>query len=107
MSEFSKREKTFEDKFAHDEGLKFKAHARRNRYLGQWAAEKMGLQGDAAKAYGDEIIKTDLQEPGDEDVFRKLRADFDKAGVAITDHQIRREMDEKLKQAIEEIKAGK
>jgi hypothetical protein len=107
MSEFSKREKTFEDKFAHDQDLKFKAYARRNRLLGQWAAEKLGLKAEAAKAYADEVIKADLKEPGHEDVFRKLRGDFDKKGVALSDHQIRREMEEKLKQAMEEIQAGR
>lgn len=107
MSEFSKREKTFEDKFAHDEDLKFKAHARRNRLLGEWAAEKLGFAGDAAKAYVGEVIKADLEEPGEEDVFRKIRGDFDKKGVALSDHQIRREMEEKLRQAMEEIQAGK
>jgi hypothetical protein len=107
MSEFSKREKTFEDKFAHDQELKFKAYARRNRLLGEWAAEKLGLRDEAARAYADEVIKADLKEPGEEDVFRKLRSDFDKSGVALSDHQIRREMKEKLKQAVEEIQAGR
>jgi hypothetical protein len=107
MSEFDRRKKAFEDKFAHDQDLKFKALARRNRLLGLWAAEKLGLQGEAAQAYAQEVIKADLQEPGEEDVFRKLRADFDKAGVALSDHQIRREMEERLNEAIEQVKAGK
>lgn len=107
MSEFDRRKKTFEDKFAHDQDLKFRALARRNRLLGLWAAEKLGLQGEAAQAYAQEVIKADLQEPGEEDVFRKLRADFDKAGVALSDHQIRREMEERLNEAIEQVKAGK
>lgn len=107
MSEFSKREKTFEEKFAHDEELKFKAHARRNKLLGLWAAGKMGLEGKAAEAYAAEVVKADLEEPGDEDVFRKLRADFDAKGVALSDHQIRREMQERLNEAIEQIQSGR
>lgn len=106
MSWFGKREKSFEDKFAHDEQLKFKAMARRNRLLGLWAAELMGLTGEKAKAYADDLVKADLAEPGDEDVFRKLRADFDAKGVKISDHQIRREMDDKLRTAMEQIQKG-
>ena len=88
MTTFEEREKGFERKFAHDEELKFKATARRNKLLGLWAAEKMGLSGDAAQAYAREVIKADLLEPGDEDVFRKLRSDFDARGVEQSDHQI-------------------
>ena len=92
MTTFEDREKGFERKFAHDEELKFKATARRNKLLGLWAAEKMGLAGDAAQAYAREVIKADLAEPGEEDVFRKMRADFDAQGVEQSDHQIRRMM---------------
>ena len=92
MAGFEDREKGFERKFAHDEELKFKATARRNRLLGLWAAEQMGITGDAAQTYAREVIKADLVEPGEEDVFRKIRSDFDAKGVSQSDHQIRRKM---------------
>jgi hypothetical protein len=100
MTTFEEREKGFERKFAHDEELKFKATARRNKLLGLWAAEKMGLTGDEAQAYAREVIKVDLAEPGEEDVFRKLRADFDAKGVTESDHQIRRMMGELMGEAV-------
>jgi hypothetical protein len=103
MTTFEEREKGFERKFAHDEELKFKAMARRNKLLGLWAAEKMGLSGDAAQAYAREVIKADLMEPGDEDVFRKLRSDFDARGVEQSDHQIRRMMADLMDQAMVQI----
>ena len=87
MANFEEREKGFERKFAHDEELKFRATARRNRLLGLWAAEQMGLTGDDAQAYAREVVKADLAEPGEEDVFRKIRADFDATGVGQSDHQ--------------------
>src|SRR5688572_621623 len=90
MTTFEERQKGFERKFAHDEELKFKATARRNRLLGLWAAEQMGLGGDDAKDYARQVVKADLAEPGEEDVFRKIRADFDAKGVGQSDHQIRR-----------------
>ena len=92
MASFEDREKGFERKFAHDEELKFRATARRNKLLGLWAAEQMGITGDAAQAYAREVIKADLVEPGEEDVFRKIRSDFDAKGVSQSDHQIRRKM---------------
>jgi hypothetical protein len=103
MTTFEEREKGFERKFAHDQELKFKATARRNKLLGLWAAEKMGLSGDAAQAYAREVIKADLAEPGDEDVFRKLRRDFDARGVEQSDHQIRRIMADLMDQAMVQI----
>ena len=105
MTTFEEREKGFERKFVHDEELKFKATARRNRMLGLWAAERLGLAGDAAQAYAREVIKVDLAEPGDEDVFRKLRTDFDAKGVIESDHQIRRMMSEMMSQAVAQIEA--
>ena len=106
MTTFDKREEGFEKKFAHDEELRFKATARRNKLLGMWAAEKLGLAGPAAEAYAKEVVVADFEESGDNDVFRKLRKDFDDKGVAQSDHQIRRTMDELLEQAIAQIKAG-
>ncbi|MGZ8416842.1 MAG: DUF1476 domain-containing protein [Methyloceanibacter sp.] len=105
MTNFEEREKGYERKFAHDEELKFKATARRNRLLGLWAAEQMGITGDAAQAYAREVIKADLAEPGEEDLFRKLRADFDAKGVGVSDHQIRRQMAELMGQAVSQIEA--
>lgn len=97
------RKDAFENKFAHDEELLFKAGARRNKLLGLWAAEKLGKTGEDADAYAKEVIVADFEEPGHEDVFRKVRADFDAAGVDQSDHQIRRTMEELLAQAIQEI----
>ncbi len=103
MSTFDDREKGYENKFAHDEELRFKAYARRNKLLGLWAAEKLGLSGQEAEAYAAEVVKADLNEPGDEDVFRKIRADFDAKKVDQSDHQIRRTMEELLNKALEQI----
>ncbi len=103
MTTFEDREKGFERKFAHDEELKFKATARRNKLLGLWAAAKMGLSGDAAQAYAREVIKADLLGPGEEDVFRKLRGDFDARGVEQSDHQIRRMMADLMGEAMLQI----
>lgn len=103
MSTFDKRQEGFEKKFAHDEALKFKAAARRNKLLGLWAAEKLGLSGAEAEAYAKSVIMADLQEAGDDDVFRKIRADFDAKPVEQSDHQIRRTMDELMATAIDQI----
>lgn len=77
MATFEDRQRGFESKFARDDELRFKATSRRNRLLGLWAAEKLGKQGDEADLYAREVIRADMQEAGDEDVFRKLRGDFD------------------------------
>ncbi|MFG1370926.1 DUF1476 domain-containing protein [Xanthobacter oligotrophicus] len=106
MTTFDKREEGFEKRFALDEESRFKAVARRNKKLGLWAAQLLGLSGEAAEAYAKEVVVADLQEAGDEDVFRKLRGDFDAKGVDVSDHQIRRNMDEFLAQASAEVKAG-
>ena len=104
MTTFDKREEGFEKKFAVDQELKFKANARRNRLLGLWAASKLGLSGPEADAYAKEVVVADFEEAGEDDVFRKIRKDFDAAGVEQSDHQIRRTMDELMAQAIEQIK---
>ena len=106
MSSFDKRKESFESKFAHDEALKFKATARRNKLLGLWAAEKMGITGAAADEYAKSVVKADFEEPGDEDVFRKVRRDLDAKNIEQTDHQIRRTMDELMSTAIAQIDAG-
>lgn len=104
MTTFDDREDKFEKQFAHDAALRFKAEARRNKLLGLWAAGLMGKDGEAAEAYAKEVIKADLEEAGDEDVFRKLRADFDAAGVDQSDHQIRRHMDECMEEAVKQVR---
>ena len=106
MTTFDKREDSFEKKFAHDEEMRFKAAARRNKLLGLWAAEKLGKSGADAETYARAVVAADLEEAGDEDVFRKVRKDFDAASVAQSDHQIRRTMDELMAKAIAEIRAG-
>jgi hypothetical protein len=106
MTTFDKREEGFEKKFALDEELKFKAEARRNRLLGLWAAEKLGITGDAAKDYAKEVVAADFEEAGDKDVQRKLRKDFDAKGVAIDDAQIRAQMDQLMAEAVAQVKAG-
>jgi hypothetical protein len=104
MSSMNDREKGFEKKFAMDEEQRFKATVRRNKMLGLWAAEKLGKSGEEADTYAKEVVSSDFEEAGDHDVFRKVRKDFDAAGVEQSDHQIRRTMDELLAQAIEQIK---
>jgi hypothetical protein len=106
MTTFDKREEGFEKQFAHDEDLKFKAMARRNKLLGLWAAEKMGLTGAEADAYAKEVVMSDFEEAGDHDVFRKVRKDFDAKGVVQSDDQIRQTMDQLLAQAVAQIKAS-
>jgi len=106
MTSMKDRQEGFERKFAFDEELRFKATARRNKLLGLWAAEKLGKSGADAEAYAKEVIKADFEEAGDEDVVRKLRKDFDAAGVALSDPQIRETMIELLAQAVEQVKQG-
>jgi hypothetical protein len=104
MASMKDREEGFERKFAFDEELRFKATARRNKMLGLWAAEKLGKSGADADAYAREVVNSDFEEAGDHDVFRKVRKDFDAAGVEQSDHQIRRTMDELMAQAVEAVK---
>ncbi len=106
MTTFDKREEAFEQQFAHDEELKFKATARRNKLLGLWAAEKLGLKGAEADSYALSVVMADL-EPGEHDVARKIRKDFDAKGVAQSDHQISRTMSELMAKAVADIKAGR
>lgn len=107
MSSFDKRQEGFEKKFAHDEELRFKAGARRNKLLGLWAAEKLGKTGDEAETYAKSVVAADFEEAGDDDVFRKVRKDLDAAGVDQSDHQLRRTMEELMATAIEQIRDGK
>jgi hypothetical protein len=105
MTTFDKREEGFEKKFAHDEELRFKANARRNKMLGLWAAEKLGLTGEAANAYAKDVVMSDFEEGGDHDVFKKIRKDFDAKAVTQSDQQIRSTMDDLMEKAIADIKA--
>lgn len=105
MTTFDKREEGFERKFALDEEMKFRATARRNRLLGHWAAEKLGLSGADADAYAKEVVAADFEEAGDDDVFRKIRKDFDAKKVDQSDHQIRRTMDELFAKALQQLQS--
>ena len=106
MTTFDKREEGFEKKFAMDEDLRFRAMARRNKLLGLWAAEKLGLSGAEAEAYAKAVVMADFEEAGDDDVVRKVVGDFQAANVAQSEHQVRRTMDEFLARAIAEVKSG-
>ncbi len=106
MTTFDKREEGYEKKFAHDEELLFKANARRNKLLGLWAAEKMGLSGADADAYAKTVVMADFEEAGDHDIFRKIRKDFDGKKIAMPDQDIRSVMADLLAKAIEQIKAS-
>jgi hypothetical protein len=91
---FEKRQKGFESKWAHDEELRFKVFARRNKLLGIWAAGELGFTGDASDTYAKAVVASDFEKAGDEDVFDKVRADFAAKGVAISDHVLRSKMEE-------------
>jgi len=107
MTTFDKREEGFEKKFAIDEEQKFKAEARRNRLLGLWVAEKLGLSGEAASTYAKEVVAAEFQEAGDADVVRKVMDDLKAKGVAVSEQQLRTKMGELTAQAVIEVKAGK
>lgn len=100
---FQDREKAFEDKYKHDQELQFKVEVRRNKLLGLWAAELMDLAGDTADAYAKEVISSDFDEPGDDDVLRKVLADLQGKGVDMSDHRLRKKMDELLLVAKQQI----
>ena len=105
MTTFDEREKAFEKKFAHDSEMQFKAEARRNKLLGLWAAEKMGLSGSEAEAYAKSVVLEDLKEKGDDDVFRKVKGDLEAKGVEVSDEEIRKRMRELLREAKAQIMA--
>ncbi|MEK9661239.1 MAG: DUF1476 domain-containing protein [Alphaproteobacteria bacterium] len=105
MAGFNEREKAFENKFKHDEELKFKAMARRNKLLGLWAAEKMGISGAEADAYAMEVVKADFEEAGDDDVLRKVLGDLQAKGVDASEHIVRKHMDDLLDTAVQQVSA--
>ena len=92
MSSFDDREKGFEKKFVRDEEIQFKVNAKRNKYLGEWVAEKLGKKDQNKEIYVQEVIKSDFAEPGDEDVFRKIQKDLKESGIEILDQEIRDQM---------------
>ena len=107
MTTFDKREEGFEQQFAHDEELRFKATARRNKLVALWAAEKLGLSGAEADSYALSVVMSAIENAGENDVISKIRKDFDAKGVVQSDHQISRQMSELMAKAIADIKAGK
>ena len=107
MTTFDKREEGFEKQFAHDEELKFKATARRNKMLGLWAAEKLGLRGAEADDYARAVVLAEFEQGGDSAVVAKIRRDLEAKGIAQSEHQISRTMTDLLAQAVLDIKAGR
>ena len=109
MTQFDAREKAFERKFAMDEEVAFRANARRAKLLGLWAAELMGFDDDTAQVYAIDVVKSDLEEPGEEDVYRKVKGDFEEKGVEVSEHRLRREMADLLEEAYRQVagEAGK
>ena len=105
MTTFDDRKKGFENKFAHDADLKFKSESRRNKYLAEWAAPKLGITGAAVEDYVKAVRKADLASKGDDDVLQKLKADFAAKGVNVADAEIRKVMDELLAKAVAEVEA--
>jgi len=106
MTTFDDREKAFEAKFALDQEQEFKAIARRNKMLGLWAAEKMGLSAESADQYAAAVVRADFEQPGDEDVFRKVAGDFKASGLSVSEGEIRSKIDELASIAREQIRAG-
>jgi hypothetical protein len=107
MTTFEDREKAYEKKFVLDQELKFKAEARRNKMLAEWAARKLGLTGAAIEDYIKAVRKADLAEKGDNDLFRKIRQDFDDKGVEVADEDIRKAMLDFLAEAVRQIEAAR
>lgn len=107
MTTFEDREKGYEKKFAHDAELKFKAESRRNKMLAEWAGAKLGVTGAALEDYVKEVRRADLAEKGDDDVLRKVKADFDAKGLSISEADIRAAMNEFLAKAVNDIESAK
>ena len=103
MTTFNDREKAFEDKYKHDQELQFKVEARRNKMLGLWIAEMLGKSESEAADYAKEVIASDFEEPGDDDVVRKVLGDLEKAGTDLSEHRLRKKMEELLVEAKEQV----
>ena len=104
MNKFNEREKSFEKKFVKDQELQFKIAARSNKYLAEWVSLKLGKNEEDKKEYIQEVIKADMEEAGSEDVFRKLKKDFESVSVSIDDSEIRNQMEQALSRAKEDFK---
>jgi hypothetical protein len=107
MSLFNDRKDSFEKQFAHDQELRFKATARRNKLMGLWVAERLGKTGPDAEAYAKTVVAADFEEPGDADVIRKVRQDLEGAGKTVDEAELGSKMQQLLAQAVEDIKAGR
>ena len=105
MPAFDQRERDFENKYKHAEQLRFKVQARRNRLLGEWAGGLLGLSGEELTNYAREVVQSDFERPGDEDVLRKVHADLVAKGIDITERRVRTRMDELLEQAKQQVMA--
>jgi hypothetical protein len=105
MTTFDDREKSYEKKFALDEELKFRSEQRRNKLIGEWAAGKLGLSGEAVQEYVKSVRKADLAAKGDEDVFQKLRKDFNDKAVVVSDAELRKALADFLAKAVADIEA--
>ena len=105
MSSFDERESSFENKFKHDKELEFKATARRNKLLGLWAANLLGIHGADAETYAKSVVKADMEKPGDQDVVDKLLGDFKQRGVDMSEHRLRKQMTELMSSAVAQIKS--
>jgi len=105
MTTFDEREKAFEKKFALDQDLKFRSESRRNKMVAEWAAAKLGITGTGVDDYVKAVRKADLEEKGDDDVFRKLRKDFDAKSIAVSDTEIRDAMFKFLETAVTQIQS--
>ena len=105
MSSFDERESSFENKFKHDKELEFKATARRNKLLGLWAANLLGIHGADAEGYAKAVVKADMEKPGDQDVVDKLLGDFKERGIDMSEHRLRKQMTELMSAAVSQIKS--
>ena len=103
MTTFDEREKSFEAKYQHDQEIQFKVHARRNKLVGLWAAEKLGITGAAADTYAKEVVAADFEQPGDEDLVAKILKDFQAKGVKASAAEIRKELEHKLPIAKQQV----
>ncbi len=107
MTTFDDRKDAFEKKFAHDEELRFKATARRNKLFGLWAAGQLGKEGADAEAYAKTVVMADFEEAGDDDVLRTVRSDLESGFKTVADAELRRQMVELMGRAVEEVQAGR
>jgi hypothetical protein len=103
MTTFNDREKAFEDKYKHDQELQFKVEVRRNKLLGLWVAEMLGLSGADAEAYAKEVVSADFEDPGDADLIRKIQGDTQPKNIDLSEHRLRKKMDELVAVAKEQI----